>query len=712
MPNATKFACIAKLKTLIENNTSFNKTFFKIWHASGGIVNATCPHGVIYCSKWLLKAESARDVVDILFSIIHPPNIIISDMAPMVAAHGNKRWKSFFNPYNGRAHPPTEENIKAAKENLLDPISLPWINTDGVPEAIGVDGNIHPVSAVSRRYSFFDRLHESNCKKDVELLRRVRCVAELSDLNTETAEQLNKVIRADTYFLDSLSPNHFLQLSRSIFAIKNSRLNQRFLNTANNTFNSRLLVNELGMCTIDVQSHTSVSPTDVPEGTSNNTKRDESLNNNYTLYGHSTEVIANYDISELTENKFWKGKLTGTDILLWNRVLSGDASEDLPPVGAPFSLLREDMKTLGFTQHGEGDYIRGELIDCAYLIFAGAAISKSLRIFILPVHFLTSCQWDVTQELLLPEDFRGFHVVVGAMALGNHWYTYAIDARNKRLYFLDSLANKFTADVEEKVQILKNIVWTRFIVKELPAHSDEVNIETYDWTIITTSNYEVITKKKLPHQTHGSDCGVFAILYNWHIIFGRNMTFTVNDMPLIRQRLAMMFLHYADNEHVVDASCNVKYNLWNMSLFKDNALTVKVTQVPVDNVVSEDLEADDLALKILHDIHSDTAKAVLSYRQDMSLYVGVAEPRLLVILQKPGDHNDIIERLKRLTRDYISDDDQEDVFFYLGFECDDVEVIANFINEMRDVLKLGIFVVMRKNYIKTTESGDDDDMEL
>ena len=82
---------VAKLKSVLETNTSFNKTFFKIWRASGGIALATCSHGVVYASKWLLKVESPRDVVDILFSMKYPPNIIVSDMAPMVASHANKR---------------------------------------------------------------------------------------------------------------------------------------------------------------------------------------------------------------------------------------------------------------------------------------------------------------------------------------------------------------------------------------------------------------------------------------------------------------------------------------------------------------------------------------------------------------------------------------------------------------------------------------------
>ena len=129
MPNGTRTACIAKLKTVLENNTSFNKTFLKIWKASGGMMLATCSHGVVYGSKWLLRAESTRDVVDILFSLKQRPNIVILDMAPMVAAHANKRSPNFFNPHNGRVVSCTEENIDLAKNKELE-VQFPWVNED------------------------------------------------------------------------------------------------------------------------------------------------------------------------------------------------------------------------------------------------------------------------------------------------------------------------------------------------------------------------------------------------------------------------------------------------------------------------------------------------------------------------------------------------------------------------------------------------------
>ena len=74
MPNATKIKCMEKVKTLIESNSFFDKRFFKIWKASGGIIAAACPHGGVYSANWLLKAESPRDIADILFSMRHPPN--------------------------------------------------------------------------------------------------------------------------------------------------------------------------------------------------------------------------------------------------------------------------------------------------------------------------------------------------------------------------------------------------------------------------------------------------------------------------------------------------------------------------------------------------------------------------------------------------------------------------------------------------------------
>ena len=80
-----------KIKSLIsDNDEKFKKTFSKLWGCSCAWLSGTCPHGVVYELKFVLRAESPRDYVDVLLSMKFQPNICIIDMAHMVVAHGNK----------------------------------------------------------------------------------------------------------------------------------------------------------------------------------------------------------------------------------------------------------------------------------------------------------------------------------------------------------------------------------------------------------------------------------------------------------------------------------------------------------------------------------------------------------------------------------------------------------------------------------------------
>ena len=89
-------------KTMSDDGAKFNKTFRKIWGYSGGWLSAVCPHGIVYGLKFVLRAESPRDYVDILLSMKHQPTICIIDMAHMVVAHGNKRRQNMFHPLEFR----------------------------------------------------------------------------------------------------------------------------------------------------------------------------------------------------------------------------------------------------------------------------------------------------------------------------------------------------------------------------------------------------------------------------------------------------------------------------------------------------------------------------------------------------------------------------------------------------------------------------------
>ena len=48
----------------------------------------------------------------------HQPNVVIVEMAHMVAAHGNIRKPGMFSPFAGRIAATTDANLKPAEEAL------------------------------------------------------------------------------------------------------------------------------------------------------------------------------------------------------------------------------------------------------------------------------------------------------------------------------------------------------------------------------------------------------------------------------------------------------------------------------------------------------------------------------------------------------------------------------------------------------------------
>ena len=121
----SKLDAIMKIKSLIsDNDEKFKNTFSKLWRCTGGWLSGTCPHGVVYVLKSVLRAESLRDYVDVLLSMKFQPNICLIDMVHMVVAHENKRKLNMFLPNDGMISEISEENIEKALFGTLS-VSLP-----------------------------------------------------------------------------------------------------------------------------------------------------------------------------------------------------------------------------------------------------------------------------------------------------------------------------------------------------------------------------------------------------------------------------------------------------------------------------------------------------------------------------------------------------------------------------------------------------------
>ena len=69
-----------RIKTaILTDDSKFRKVFSNIWGHSGGWLTFSCPHGVVYYLKCLLRSENSRDDIDGLLSMKHVPNMVVID---------------------------------------------------------------------------------------------------------------------------------------------------------------------------------------------------------------------------------------------------------------------------------------------------------------------------------------------------------------------------------------------------------------------------------------------------------------------------------------------------------------------------------------------------------------------------------------------------------------------------------------------------------
>ena len=99
--SGSKIDIIMRIKRSISKDTErFKKVFSKLWGHSGGWLTFSCPHGIVYYLKFLLRAESCRDYIDGCLSMLHMPNVVVVDMAHMIARHANGSRRNDVKKYN------------------------------------------------------------------------------------------------------------------------------------------------------------------------------------------------------------------------------------------------------------------------------------------------------------------------------------------------------------------------------------------------------------------------------------------------------------------------------------------------------------------------------------------------------------------------------------------------------------------------------------
>lgn len=202
---------------------------------SGGLLTASCPHGIVYGIKFLLRGESPRDHIDLLLSLKHQPTVTICDIPGFVSRHGNKRKPGMFSPHDGRFAEPNESNIQAGQNGHLQ-IDLPELNLQHMIFSQSVDdhqytsASKHPLMHTTNHYCGYDRFHQDNSKVKEDRLRRLDIVTQFKGkINSQVAEELFANLNKSRYFLTQLKPRNHIFLVRLILHLQNMRRNQERL---------------------------------------------------------------------------------------------------------------------------------------------------------------------------------------------------------------------------------------------------------------------------------------------------------------------------------------------------------------------------------------------------------------------------------------------------------------------------------------------------
>lgn len=115
-------------------------------------------------------------------------------------------------------------------------------------------------------------------------------------------------------------------------------------------------------------------------------------------------------------------------------------------------------------------------------------------------------------------------IVVVPVHLGIHWCMSIIDFRDKSIRYFDSMGGTNSKCLSALRQYLED-------------ESMDKKKKSFD-----TSDWKLKSEKNIPQQMNGSDCGVFSCMFAEYICADRKITFSQDDMPYFRNKMAYEIL--------------------------------------------------------------------------------------------------------------------------------------------------------------------------
>ena len=199
------------------------------------------------------------------------------------------------------------------------------------------------------------------------------------------------------------------------------------------------------------------------------------------------------------------------------------------PLDSPYSLFKDDTKTLAPKQH-----ILGQVLDGLHLILSSFLFKYNKRVYMLPELFFSYVNKDISLEKTVPCNCEDIDFIVALPYFNSQWSLVMIDCTQKYIYYLDQLSNYVPKHkVEVDIEVVTRIIW--FHVLRKPFSEENIPSVILDWTIATSKIFQCIFHQKLPKQSNGWDCGILFVMYFYYITQKSKFDFSQQDMVKIQR---------------------------------------------------------------------------------------------------------------------------------------------------------------------------------
>ncbi|XP_043284903.1 putative ubiquitin-like-specific protease 1B [Venturia canescens] len=171
----------------------------------------------------------------------------------------------------------------------------------------------------------------------------------------------------------------------------------------------------------------------------------------------------------------------------------------------------QDLETLSGT-----NWLNDEIINC-YMEMIKDERTSVMNSFFFPRLYLNG--YDAIKRWTKNVHIFKFEKMIVPINLGNHWCLAVINFLKKTIVYYDSFGRdnpKYLATLRE------------YLVEEAKNKGEE-QIKKDEWILAT--------KKDIPRQRNGYDCGVFTCQYAKYEILNREMTFSQEEIPQIRKKM-------------------------------------------------------------------------------------------------------------------------------------------------------------------------------